>query len=83
MSSKVVISKEADEEEVDGFTKYFNRNAMRPAIGTESKTVGYPFESCTKRGSDPTGATVHPECILYSAMQSESEYGPTYGGIRI
>jgi hypothetical protein len=56
---------------------------MRPAIGTESKTVGYPFESCTKRGSDPTGATVHPECILYSAMQSESEYGPTYGGIRI
>jgi hypothetical protein len=39
-SSYVVISNEADAVEVEGFYRYFNLKATRPAMGTESMTAG-------------------------------------------
>lgn len=36
VSSYVVISKEEDELDVEGFWRYYNLNAIRPPLGTES-----------------------------------------------
>jgi hypothetical protein len=38
--SYVIIWKDAEDVEVEGFIKYYNLNAIKPAIGTESYIVG-------------------------------------------
>ena len=40
--SYVSISNDADGVDVDGFLRYKSLKPIRPAIGTESITVGYP-----------------------------------------